>query len=142
MIGNTILFVALAACTFAAEKKLELKDLPAAARKTVEEQTKGATIKGIVKEGKSFEVETMVDGKTRDFVVAANGTLDVVEEQTELDAIPAPAKVAILKAVADGKITIVETLKKGSSLSYEAQYMTKAGKKKEVIVTAEGAKAK
>ncbi len=30
--------------------KLELKDLPSAVRKTVEEQTKGATIKGIAKE--------------------------------------------------------------------------------------------
>ena len=45
-------------------------------------------------------------------------------------------------SIADGKLTMAETLKKGSTLNYEAAYTTKGGKKKEVIVTAEGVEVK
>ena len=145
MFQKIILAAGLASFAMAAGK-LELKDLPPAVRKTVEENIKGATIKGIVKEkdkGKTvYEVETTMNGKSRDFVVDSNGTLDTVEEQVELDSIPAPAKAAILKKIADGKLTMAETLKKGSTLNYEAAYTTKGGKKKEVIVTAEGVEVK
>ena len=65
MIRNLLLAMGLAGLAIAAGK-LELKDLPPAVRKTVEEQTKGATIKGIAKEkekGKTvYEVETMGNG--------------------------------------------------------------------------------
>ena len=145
MIRNILLAVGLTGLALAAGK-LELKDLPPAVRKTVEEQIKGATIKGIVKEkekGKTvYEVETMVNGKSRDFVVDSTGTLDSVEEQADLDSFPAAAKAAILKKIADGKLTLAETVKKGSTLNYEAAYTTKAGKKKEVLVTAEGVEVK
>ncbi len=57
-------------------------------------------------------------------------TFDAVEEQAELDSFPAAAKAAILKKIADGKITLAETVKKGSTLNYEAACMTKVGKKR------------
>ena len=146
MIRNLFLAIGFAGLVLAADKPLLLKDLPPAVQKTVEAETKGATIKSIVKEkekGKTFyEVETMVNGKSRDIVVNSAGSLEVVEEQAELDSFPTPAKAAILKKVANGKITLAETLKKGSVLNYEAAYTTKGGKKKEVIVTAEGVEVK
>ena len=145
MIRNCLLAIGFMGLAMA-DGKVELKDLPPAVKKTVEAETKNATIKNIVKEkekGKTvYEVETMVNGKTRDFVVDATGALDSVEEQADLDSFPAPAKAAILKKIADGKLMMAETVKKGSQLTYEASYTTKAGKKKEVLVTAEGADVK
>src|ERR1035438_3603325 len=62
---------ALLSVAAAAEKKLQLKDLPPAVQKTVQDQTKGAEIRGISSEtekGKlTYEIETMVNGKHRDF---------------------------------------------------------------------------
>ena len=145
MIRNLVIAVGLAGLAWA-EGKLGLKDLPPAVRKTVEAETKGATIKNIVKEkekGKTvFEVETMIGGKSRDFVVDTSGALESVEEQADLDSFPSPAKAAILKKIADGKLTLAETVKKGSAVTYEAAYTTKRGKKTEVAVTAEGVEVK
>lgn len=100
MIRNFLLGIGLTGLAMAAGK-LELKDLPPAVRKTVEAETKGATIKNIVKEkekGKTvYEVETMVNGKSRDIVVDSTGALETVEEQADLDSFPTAAKAAILK---------------------------------------------
>ena len=53
----------------APEKKLDMKSLPPAVRATVERETVSATLKGLSKEvekGKTqYEVETMVNGRTR-----------------------------------------------------------------------------
>lgn len=143
-----------AACTLAvfalmgvaAEKKIQMKDLPPAVQKTVEEQTKGAQVKNIIAETekgqKMYEVETIVGGKARDFIVDAKGTLVEVEQEVALDTIPAAAKTAIEKKVAGGKLGMVETVTKGSTLSYEAAYTSKAGKKGSVSVNADGSPVK
>jgi hypothetical protein len=69
--------VAAAGLAVGAEKRLEMKDLPPAVQKTVQEQTQGAEIKGLSKETEngrtSYEVETIAGGKHRDFVVNAKG---------------------------------------------------------------------
>jgi len=138
--------VALGGAAMAAEKKVTMKDLPPAVQKTVQDQTKGAEIKGLSKEtekGKtSYEVETMVNGKHRDILVDAQGVVTEVEEETALDSIPAPAKAGIEKMAAGGKISRVEILTKGSETLYEAAYTSKDGKKHEVQVKPDGAAAK
>lgn len=128
-------------------KSLQLKDLPAAVQKTVTDNLKGGEIKNIGKETEDgiaqFEIETMLNGKTRDFNVDAKGKLLVVEEATTIDAIPAAAKAAILKKVADGKLGAVETYQKpGQPLAYEAVYTDKSGKTHEVLVKADGIEIK
>jgi hypothetical protein len=137
---------ALAFAGFAAAKGLQLKDLPAAVQKTVTEQTKGAEIKNIAKETEKgvtqYEIETLVNGKHRDFNVDTKGGLIVVEEEVSLDSIPAPAKAAIEKKVAGGKLGMVETVTKGSVTLYEAAYTTKAGKKGAVLVKADSTETK
>jgi hypothetical protein len=129
-----------------AQKKLTVKDLPAEAQKTVQAELKGAEIKNIGKETENgitqYEVETLLNGKHRDFNVDTKGKLLVVEEETTLDAIPAAAKAAILKKVADGKLGIVELFIRGGRTLYEAAYTTKAGKKHEALFTADGAESK
>jgi uncharacterized membrane protein YkoI len=132
--------------TAAPAKKLELKDLSPAVQKTIQDQSKGAEIKNISKEteaGKTqYEVETMVNGKHRDFNVDAKGVLLVVEEESTIDAAPAPAKAAILKKAAGGKLGMVELFKRGGETMYEAAYTSKDGKRHEVLVKADGTETK
>jgi uncharacterized membrane protein YkoI len=125
----------------AAEKKVQMKDLPAAVQKAVTEQIKGAELKGLTEEvenGKTvYEVETIKNGRTRDVVIDATGAVLEVEEAVDLKDIPAPAKAAIEKAAAGGKITKVETITKNGVTSYEAA-ISKLGKHSEVKVAADG----
>src|ERR1700746_2692581 len=105
--------IVLALSVVAAEAaSLQLKDLPAAAQKTVQETLKGAQIKSISKETEKgvtqYEVETMLNGKHRDFEVDVTGRLLVVEEETTIDMLPSAAKAAIMKKVGDGKLGLVE----------------------------------
>lgn len=133
-------------CCVAQEKRIQKKDLPAAVQKAADEQTKGAEIKGYTREverGRTFyEVETKVNGKTRDILFEANGALSVIEEETDIATIPTAAKVAIEKKAAGGKINLVETLTKGRTVTYEAQITPKAGKKFEFQVDATGKEVK
>jgi uncharacterized membrane protein YkoI len=129
-----------------AQKKLTLKDLPAPVQATVQNELKGGEIKSIGKETEDgvaqYEVETILNGKHRDFNIDTRGKLLVVEEETSIDSIPAAAKAAILKRVADGRLGMVELFLRGGETMYEAAYTTKAGKKHEVLVKANGAETK
>jgi hypothetical protein len=143
--------VALGGFASAQEKKaksLQLKDLPPAVQKAVQDNLKGGEIKSIDKEKEDgveqYEIETMLNGKSRDFNVDTKGALLVVEEATTIDAIPAEAKAAILKKVGDGKLSEVETVAKTgqAAMMYEAEYTDKKGKKHEVLVKADGSEVK
>lgn len=128
------------------EKTLALKDLAPEVQKTIQSELKGGQITRIGKEKEDgvtqFEVETMLNGKHRDFNVDSKGKLLLVEEETSIDSIPAAAKAAILKKVADGKLGMVELFLRGGETMYEAGYSTKAGKKREVLVKADGTETK
>jgi hypothetical protein len=136
----------LAGFAVAAEKSLQVKDLPPAVQKTVNETLKGAEVKNIGKEVEKgvtqYEVETMFNGKHRDFNVDSKGALIVVEDEVDIDSFPAPAKAAIMKKVGTGKLGMCETVTKGSTVLYEAGYTTKAGKKAEILVKADGTPTK
>lgn len=142
----TFSLLLLASTGFAAEKKVKLKDLPPAVRKTVDELGKTATLVGFAKEvedGKTlYEAETKVNGKTRDVTIDAEGKIVTTEEEVAIDTIPAAARAAIEKAAAGGKITLVEKVTSGSAVKYEAAITPKSGKKKEVSFNAEGAPVK
>jgi uncharacterized membrane protein YkoI len=126
-----------------AEKKLELKNLPPAVQKTIQDQSKGDEVKSITQETEKgltqYEVESMRNGKHRDFNVDTKGGLLEVEEETAFDSIPNAAKEAITKKVAGGKLGRVETVTTmaGATL-YEAGYTAKNGKKHEVRVKPDG----
>src|ERR1700694_2097007 len=93
--------VVISGLAVAAAKSLQVKDLPAAVQKTVQDTLKGAEIKNISKEVEKgmtqYEVETMRNGKHRDFNVDAKGKLVVVEEEVDMASIPPAAKGAIEK---------------------------------------------
>lgn len=142
--------VALAGFAVAQEKKgksLRLQDLPAAVQKTVEANLKGGEIKNISKEKddgvEQYEIESILNGKARDFDVDSKGLLLVVEETAGIDAIPAAARAGILKKVGDGKLGAVEIVAKtGRPTMYEASYTNNKGKKHEVLVKADGTETK
>ena len=142
----TISLLILASVGFAAEKKIKIKDLPPAVRKTVDELGKTSTLVGFAKEvedGKTmYEAETKVNGKTRDLTIDAEGKIVLTEEEVAIDSIPAAARAAIEKAATGGKITIVEKVTKGSDVKYEAAITPKSGKKKEVSFSADGSPVK
>ena len=147
--GITALLALCLGAAFAQEKKektLALEDLAPAVQKTIQAELKGGQIKSIGKETEDgvaqYEVETMLNGKHRDFNVDTKGKLLLVEEETSIDAIPAAAKAAILKKVGDGELGMVELFMRGGETMYEAAYTTKAGKKHEVLVKADGTETK
>jgi len=128
-------------------KSIDLKTLPPAFQATVQANLNSAEIKNIDKEKEDgteqYEIETILNGHARDFNVDTKGRLLVIEEATTLDALPAAAKAGILKKVAAGKVTMVETfVKTGQPTMYEAAYTDKSGKKHEVLVKADGAATK
>ena len=141
------LLIIIAASGIAAAKSLQVKDLPAAVQKTVQDTLKGAAIKNISKEVEKgvtqYEVETVLNGKHRDFNVDAAGKLLVVEEEVDIAGIPAAARAAIEKKVAGGKLGMVETVTKGDGVTlYEAAYTSKTGKKGTILVKADGTETK
>jgi uncharacterized membrane protein YkoI len=147
---NTLIVIAAAAISlgtiFAAEKKIGPQDLPPAVQKAVPNEIKGAEIKGYNQEtekGKTFyEVETRLNGKSRDLLFDASGALVEVEEEIAFDSIPSAARAAIEKRAANGKVNKVESVTKGQSVSYEAEITSKSGKRSEVAVKADGSSVK
>jgi uncharacterized membrane protein YkoI len=134
--------LALTLTAGAQEKKIERSALPPAVEKAVQAETKGATIKAFAEErehGKTFyEVETIVDNRTRDILFSPDGTVAEVEEEVALDSLPATAQTALKKKAAGNNITKVESLtKKGKLVAYEG-HIKRNGKSAEIQVGPEG----
>ncbi|HYZ83496.1 MAG TPA: hypothetical protein VE621_03810 [Bryobacteraceae bacterium] len=134
-----------AASLYGAETKVRLQDTPAAVQKTVQAETKNATMVGITKEvekGKTvYELETKVDGKARDLLIRSDGSVLSVEQEVTLDSIPEGARAAITKRAAGGSVKKVETVKENGNVAYEAELVVK-GKPTEVKVAADGTPVK
>ena len=149
--STNILCLALAALlaasgVSAAEKRVKMASLPAAVQKTVQDQAKGATIRGLSKEiedGKTFyEAELKINGHNKDVLIDPAGLVVEIEEEVALDSLPAAAKDAIQKRAAKGQIALVEAVSKNDSIvAYEAKIKT-AGKTSEVRVNPDGSLAK
>lgn len=148
MIRTSYLTAALlAACTLglpAQEKKLDRSSLPPAVEKTVQEQSQGATVKGLsteVEHGQRvYEAEMIVNGHTRDIEIAPDGTLNEIEEEVAFNTLPAPVQAALTAKAQGAKITKVESLTKHDKLvAYEASTL-KGTRKGEVQVGPDGGK--
>ena len=126
----------------AQEKKIKRSDLPPAVEKTVAAQSEGATIRGFSTEKEKgqifYEAEMLVNGHSKDVLIAADGTVVEVEEQVTLDSLSPEVKEGLQAKAGKGKILKVESLtKKGKLVAYEAQVETN-GKKSEVQVGPDG----
>jgi biopolymer transport protein ExbD len=124
------------------EKHIKRSDLPPAVQKTADEQSKGATVRGYAKEmekGKmEYEVETIVNGHTRDVSMDPDGRILEIEEEVALDTLAPTVREGLQKKAGKGTITKVETITKHDTLvAYEAQVRT-AGRRSEVQVGPDG----
>jgi uncharacterized membrane protein YkoI len=124
------------------EKRVKMKDLPAAVQQTVREQSKGAVIRGLAQETENgvtnYEVELKVNGHNKDVLIAPSGEVVEIEEQVALASLPAAVKTTIAQNAGKGRIVSVESITKGTSVvSYEA-HVRGAGKSREIKVSAEG----
>lgn len=142
LVTGTMFAVALSAS--AVEKKVQRSALPSAVEKTVQEQSQGATIKGISSETEDgvfqYEVEMIADGHGKDVAVAKDGTLLEIEEEVAMNSLPANVQTALTAKAAGAKITKVESLtKKGKLVAYEAATL-KGSKKGEIQVGPSGEK--
>jgi hypothetical protein len=118
--------------------KMSLKELPAVVRQAADQHLLGGVIRGASKEiekGKTFyEIETLRAGHGRDLLFDTEGHLVAVEEVVTLDAVPPPVRHALS---ARGKVLKVESVTKGTDVSYEAA-VERNGKKMDVLVDATG----
>ncbi len=139
LMSLTVFAVLLAATVLAAEeKRIQAADLPPAVRAAMDQETKGATVKGYAREveaGKTmFEVETTLNGRSRDLLFDASGALVEVEEAVDLATVPAPVKSAL---EARGTVLSVEKVTRGKTVTYEGT-VRKDGRKSEIAVDAAG----
>jgi len=125
----------------ASEKAINMKDLPAAVRRTVQEQSQGAVIRRLSKEiegGKTvYEVEMKVKGHGKDVTIDASGEVIEVEEEVPLESLPNAARAAIEKAAGRGQITKVERVSGGKQAAYEA-HVRRDGKTSEIKIGDDG----
>ena len=113
----------------AQEKKLQRSELPPAVQKTVDEQSKGATVKGFsteVEDGKKiYEVQLTVNGHGKDISMDAQGHVLEIEEETSMDSLPPAVRDGLVKAAGKGTVGKVESLtKNGKLVAYEAAVKT------------------
>jgi hypothetical protein len=126
----------------AQEKKIKRSDLPPAVEKTVAAQSEGVTVRGFSMEkenGQTFyEAEMIINGHSKDVLIAADGTVAEVEEQVVLDSLSAEVKAGLQAKAGKGRILEAESItKKGKLVAYEAKVETN-GKKSEVQVGLDG----
>jgi hypothetical protein len=136
------LFAALTLTSSAQDKRIERSAVPPTVEKTIQAQSQGATVKAIATElehGKmQYEVETMVNGRSRDLAIATDGRLLEVEEEVAFTALPAGVQSALTAKAAGAKITKVESLtKKDKLVAYEATTL-RGAKKGEIQVGPKG----
>jgi len=137
-----VVSLALVGSVFAQEKRIKRSELPTAVEKTVVEQSKGATIRGFSEEKENgrttYEAEMLVNGHTKDVQMDANGAVIEIEEQLDIQAVPAGVRAGLQAKAGKGKITKIESItKKDKLVAYEAQVVTD-GKKSEVQVGSDG----
>jgi uncharacterized membrane protein YkoI len=138
------IFLVSTLSALAQEEEIDSSTLPSVVQKTVQEQSKGATIKGYFTErehGKAvYEVEMMMDGHSKDIQIAEDGTLNEIEEEVAFASLPANVQSALTAKAGGAKITKIESLTKHNKLvAYEAATL-RGMKKGEIQVGPDGGK--
>jgi hypothetical protein len=118
-----IVFCAPADAKAQGEKKLAVKDLPAAVTASFHKAYPHAKIMGASAEqedGKTYYEVESVDGKVkRDLLYAVDGTCVEIEESIAAKALPGPVSKSLKQEFPKGKILKAEKVTKDQTLKYE-----------------------
>ena len=137
-IGCCLAFTLVAVPAMAAERPVQMKDLPPPVQATVKAETAGATVKGISREtghgATLYEVETIMNGLTRDILIDPSGAVVEVEEQIAPGAAPLPVQQALSQM---GQVLKLERVNARGVTTFEA-HVQQASKKRSVTVDANG----
>jgi hypothetical protein len=124
------------------EKPVKMKDLPEAVRKTVQEQSAGGKLRGLVMEVEDgqtvYEAELQLSGHKRDVLIDEKGAVVQIEEEIPYASLPADVKAIIEQKAGKARIKSVESITKNNVIvAYEA-HASRAGKALEIKVGADG----
>ena len=106
-------------------EQLKTDNLPVAVQKTIAEQSKGSTIRGISKERekgqKLYELELTFNGHGKDLLIDKQGNVVETEEEVTLSSVPPAVKDGLMKIAGTGTIGKIESItKNGKVVAYEA----------------------
>ncbi len=126
----------------AGEKDITLKEAPRAVQKTIADQMKGGTLRGLsveTEKGKTvYEAELTIDGRSRDLLIDGSGMVLEIEAEMEMSALPEAVQAGLRREASKGSITKVEQVTRGGSVSYEALVKESGKKTREIVVGADG----
>lgn len=132
----------LGAAAPSVDKSIPLTDAPAAVRKTIADQMKGGTLRGLSEEadhGKTiYEAELTVEGRARDLLIDATGTVLEIEAVVEMSALPEAVRNGLVREAGRGSIARVEQVTRGEKVSYEALVKEAGKKNREIVVGQDG----
>jgi hypothetical protein len=125
------------------EEKLALKNLPSAVQATIQRETLDSKILGISREidnGKTlYEIETMVQGRSKDMLIDDKGNLTEIEEEIALASLPAGIQTEIKKSIGKAKLVKLEAVCNGAKVQHSyAALLDKAGKRSEISMGIDG----
>lgn len=135
-------FVILAAPAAAEqdERKIRMKDLPAAVRDAFEKQFPQARVSGVSEEkadeGIVYEIECRWQGRKHDVTFKPDGSLVSVEETIPVEEVPAPVMAALKTQFPSARIRKAEKVTDSGVVAYEFELRKAA--KKEVKFSADG----
>jgi hypothetical protein len=131
----------VAAGAMASEKKVQLKDLPPAVQATVQVETRDLPAYHVSEEEEGgkvvYELETEVNGLSRDLVIDGTGVVVEVEEELDPARLPAAARKAVESAAGGGFIRKVEAITRDGVTEYEVSVKGGHGKSR-FLVTGDG----
>lgn len=113
----------------AKEKPVKQTGLPTAVQKTAQEHSSGATVTGYTKDKVEgvmvYQMNLLVDGRTRGIVMDSDGTVVQVEQEIAWDQLPASVQADLNNVAGKGKYGAVSTItKQGQLVAYEAALVT------------------
>jgi hypothetical protein len=114
--------------------------LPAAVTAAFKKSYPNAVIRGTAKEtenGKTvYEVESVENGRARDFIFSAEGQVLEAEEEIANADVPAPVTAALRKLYPAASVTVAEKVTRGAAVQYDVQL--KGAAKKEASFLPDG----
>ena len=130
LISGLALGLLISVAGLADEKKINESKLPPAVQKTAAEHSSGATVSGYTSDkvdgNMVYQMDLVVDGKTRAIVMDANGNVTAVEQEVAWNDLPEDIQKTFTTASQKGKLGAVSTVSTdGAIVAYEAYLFIK-----------------